>query len=125
MALPIPTIFQEKIDRTLGRQTPVWLDDIIVVTRGTKEEHTRKLYSARTKLENEGYRAHYNGNKGNIVATDSCKTVSGVALWQKQGSGDLKPIAFASRYSNDAEKKYSIGELELLAVVWGLERFTF
>ena len=53
----ISTIFQEKTDRTLGHQTPVWLDDIIVVTRGTKEEHTRKLYSVLTKLENEGYKA--------------------------------------------------------------------
>ena len=51
----IPTIFQEKIDRTLGHQTPVWVD-IIIVTRGTKE-HTRKLYSDPSKLENEGYRA--------------------------------------------------------------------
>ena len=49
----IPTIFQEKIDRTLGHQTPVWLDDIIIVTRGTKKEHTRKLYSVLSKLENE------------------------------------------------------------------------
>ena len=47
----IPTIFQEKIDRTLGHQTPVWLD-IVIVTRGTKEEHTRKLYSVLSKLEN-------------------------------------------------------------------------
>ena len=53
----IPTIFQKKIDRTLGHQTPVWLDDIIVVTRGTKVEHTRILYSVITRLENEGYRA--------------------------------------------------------------------
>ena len=53
----IPTIFQEKIDRTLGHQTPVWLDDIIIVTLGTKEEHTRKLYSVLTNLENEGYKA--------------------------------------------------------------------
>ena len=37
----------------------------------------------------------------------------------------MKPIAFASRYLNDAEKKYSIGELELLAEVRGLERFRF
>ena len=53
----IPTIFQEKIDRTLGHQIPVWLGAIIIVIRGTKEEHTRKLYSALSKLENEGYRA--------------------------------------------------------------------
>ena len=32
----IPTIFQEKIDRTLGNETPVWLNDIIITTRGTK-----------------------------------------------------------------------------------------
>ena len=53
----IPTIFQEKIDITWGHQTPVWLDDIIIVTRGTKEEHTRKLHSVLSKLDNEGYRA--------------------------------------------------------------------
>ena len=47
----IPTIFQEKIDRTLGNQTPVWLDDIIIVTRGTKEEHTRNIHSVLTKLK--------------------------------------------------------------------------
>ena len=52
-----PTIFQEKIDRTLGHQTPVWLDDIIIVTRLIKEEHTRKLHSVLSKLENEGRRA--------------------------------------------------------------------
>ena len=32
----IPTIFQEKIDRTLEYCTPAWLDDIIVVTRGNE-----------------------------------------------------------------------------------------
>ena len=36
-----------------------------------------------------------------------------------------KTEAFGSRYLNDTEKKYSIGELELLAVVWGLEKFRF
>ena len=53
----IPTIFQEKIDRTLGHQIPAWLDDIKIVTRGTKEQHTQKLESVPTKLENEGYKA--------------------------------------------------------------------
>ena len=48
-----------------------------------------------------------------------------MALWQKQNNGEIKPIAIAIRYLTDAEKKYSIGELELLAVVWVLERFRF
>ena len=214
----IPTIFQEKIDKTLGHQPLVWLDDIIIVTRGTKKEHTQNLYSVLTKLEDEGHRAskkrskfyqketiwlghtisqdgirpikektdainklesptntktlksflgalqyfakfipnlsektdsmrkllnkgtkwdwttdrysdfekikqdlttrpclsHFNGSKENIVTTDGCKTGLRVALWQKQGNGEFKPIAYASRYINDAEKKHSIGELELL-----------
>ena len=68
--------------------------------------------------------AHYNGNKENIVTTDARKTGLGIALWQKRGNNELNPIAFASHHLNDAEKK-SIGELEMLAVVWGLERFRF
>ena len=225
----ILNILQEKIDQTRSHQTPVWLNDIIVVTRGTKEQHTQKLESVLTKLENEGYKpskkkskfyqnetvclghtisqdgirpnkektdainklnpptntktlksfigamqyfakfipnlsektdnmgqllktgvkwewtedwntdfnnlkkelttqpclAHYNGNNKNIVTTVACNTGLGIALWQRQNNGELKAIAYASRYLNDAEKKYSIGELELLAVVWGLERFRF
>ena len=32
----------EKIDRTLEYSTPAWLDDIIVVTRGSRQEHAKK-----------------------------------------------------------------------------------
>ena len=35
---------------------PAWLDDIIVVTKGSKEEHMRELIDVLTKLENAGYR---------------------------------------------------------------------
>ena len=35
--------FQEKSDRTLEYSTPAWLDDIIAVTRGSKQDHERKL----------------------------------------------------------------------------------
>ena len=48
-------MFRMKIVKTLGHRTPVWLDDIIIVTRGTKEEHTRNLYSVLSKLENPQY----------------------------------------------------------------------
>ena len=69
--------------------------------------------------------AHYAKDKDNIVTTDASTTGLGITLWQKQDDGNTKPIAFGSRYLNDTEKKYSIGELELLAVVWGLEKLRF
>ena len=56
----IPTIFQEKIDQTLENKHPAWLDDILVVTKGTKEQHKRELIDVLTKLENAGYRLSEN-----------------------------------------------------------------
>ena len=53
----IPTIFQEKIDRTLEYCTPAWLNDIIVVTQGNKQDHEKKLFDVLNKLEKTGYRA--------------------------------------------------------------------
>ena len=35
------------------------------------------------------------------------------------------PIAYASRFLNNLEKRYSTNELELLAVVWALEHFKY
>ena len=56
----IPTIFQEKTDKTLENKHPAWLDDILVVTKGKKEQHKRELIDALTKLENAGYRLSEN-----------------------------------------------------------------
>ena len=53
----IRTIFQEKIDPTLGYCTPAWLEDIIIVTRGHKQDHEKKLFDVLNKLEKAGYRA--------------------------------------------------------------------
>ena len=53
----IPTIFQEKIDRTLEYCTPGWLHDVIVVIRGNKQDHEKKLFDVLNKLEKAGYRA--------------------------------------------------------------------
>ena len=53
----IPTIFQEKTDRALEYSIPALLDDIIVVTRGNKQEHKKKLFDVLSKLEKAGYRA--------------------------------------------------------------------
>ena len=57
----IPRIFQEKIDRTLGHQTPVWLDDIIIVTR----RFQRSLGVHHQKLSRTNH-----GASGNVKVKD-------------------------------------------------------
>ena len=61
-------------------------------------------------------------DRDNIVTTDASKIGLGITLWQKQSDGEIKPIEFGSRYLNESKGKNSIEELELLAVVWGLEK---
>ena len=53
----VPTIFQEKIDRTLEYCSPAWLDYILVVTRGSRQDHEKKLFDVLNKLEKADYRA--------------------------------------------------------------------
>ena len=47
----IPTKFQEKIHRALEYYTPTCLYEIIVVTRGNKEGHEKKLRRAEKKFK--------------------------------------------------------------------------
>ena len=54
----IPTIFQERIDKTLELKHPAWLDDIIIVTKGTVEKHGTEIKETMKKLEEAGYRLH-------------------------------------------------------------------
>ena len=52
----ISTIFQERIDKTLDFKHPAWLDAIIIVTKGSIEQHEMKVKEAMKKLEMAGYR---------------------------------------------------------------------
>ena len=64
--------------------------------------------------------AHFDPKKDNYVTTDACNTGLGAKLWQKEGE-IFRPIAFASRFLTDCEKKYAINELELQGALWRLE----
>lgn len=57
-----------------------------------------------------------------IITTDASKEAISAVLSQGEIGNDL-PIAFASRTLIDAETRYSATELELLAIVWGVEYF--
>ena len=57
------------------------------------------------------------------VKCDASHSGLGASLEQQKTEGEWVPIAFASRYLNIQEMKYSTNELELLAVVWSIDRF--
>ena len=69
--------------------------------------------------------ARYAKDKDNIRTTDASKTCLGIAIWLKQTDRVLKLMAFGSRLLNDSEKNGSVGELELLAIVWRLQKLRF
>ena len=51
------TYIPKKIDRTFGYCTPAWLNDIIIVTRGNKQDHEKKLFDILNEWKKAGYRA--------------------------------------------------------------------
>ena len=46
----IPTIFPERIDKTLEFKQLAWLDDIITVTKGNIEDHETEVNDTMKKL---------------------------------------------------------------------------
>ena len=86
------------------------------------DEHTEAFNKLKQDIKKLPGSARYNAESENIIRTDASTKGLEATLWQKK-NGELKPIGFASRFLSDTEKKYAINELELLAVVWGLEHF--
>ena len=71
------------------------------------EEQNADFNDLKRELTTQPRLAHYNGSKDNILTTDACNTGLGKALRQRQNNGELKAIAYASRYLNDAVKYIS------------------
>ena len=65
---------------------------------------------------------HFDINRDTGIVCDASHNGLGAVLEQLNSDG-WRPISFASRYLNKAEKNYSTNELEMLAVVWGPEYF--
>ena len=66
---------------------------------------------------------HYDQGRNSRVKCDVSHSGLGAALEQEIENDVWVPIAFASRFLNDQEKKYSTNELELLVIVWSCELF--
>ena len=66
---------------------------------------------------------HFDTSKGSRVKCDANHIGLGACLTQEVEPGVWAPTAFASRFLENAEVKYSTNELELLAIVWASEHF--
>ena len=86
------------------------------------EEHEKAFRRVNKEVKKEAELTHFKRNKELRIICDASKQGLGAVLQQK-GKEGWKPISYASRFLTDLEAKYSINELELLAVVWSAEHF--
>ncbi|KAL7297648.1 hypothetical protein TKK_0009316 [Trichogramma kaykai] len=66
---------------------------------------------------------HPRQDRGYVLFTDASQKALGSALCQEIEPGDMRIIYMASRTLKGAELNYYTTELELLAILWALEKF--
>ena len=67
---------------------------------------------------------HFDQHPDTRIVCDASTTGLGAALEQHSPEGWVA-VAYASRFLNSLEEKYSVNELELLGVVWAIELFKY
>ncbi|XP_063953999.1 uncharacterized protein K02A2.6-like [Lytechinus pictus] len=82
------------------------------------ENHQRAMDDIRDQICESATLRYFDPNKESIVQVDASSRGLGATLLQ-----DGEPIAFASKALSDAETRYANIEREMLAVVFGCERF--
>ena len=87
------------------------------------DEHTVLFDAINEAVANITKVKHYDANRETRVKCDASHDGLGATLEQQNDEGLWVPISFASRYLNSQEKKFSTNELELLAVVWAVDRY--
>ena len=80
-------------------------------------EKVKTLISAETVL------THYDPDLPVRLACDSSAHGLGAVISHVMENGEERPIAFASRSLNSAEKNYAKIHKEALAIIWGVKKF--
>ena len=76
----------------------------------------------KTEMASENVLALYDPEKETTVSSDTSSFGLGAVLMQKQPSGELRPVAYASRSITVTERRYAQIEKKALAITWALER---
>ncbi|GFU95054.1 retrovirus-related Pol polyprotein from transposon 17.6 [Trichonephila clavipes] len=112
--------FQRAIDIILqpviGRFVSVYMDDVYYIS--IVHRPSRSFSSDQTHTNGGTDFAIANFSEQFNLFTDASGVGIGAVLQQNQ-----KPIAFASRTLNKAERNYTVTERECLAVIWALNKF--
>ena len=88
------------------------------------DTHTEAFDKIKAQIQSITENKHFDTNKQTRVRCDASKKRIGACLELKH-ENTWKPVAYASRFLNKLEERYSTNELELLAVVWSLEHFKY
>ena len=86
-------------------------------------EHENAFVKINDEIEEVVELSHFKRNQETRIICNASKQGLGAVLQQSQTNGEWRPICFASRSLSDFESKYSINELELLAIMWAVEHF--
>ena len=89
-----------------------------------KESHTSALEKIKAEISKITEKKHFDKQRHTRLNCDASHTGLGAVLEQHYPEGWF-PIAYASRFLNEAEMKYSTNELELLSVVWATNHFKY
>ena len=88
------------------------------------EKHEKAFKEVNEKVKKITELPHFKRqNKLRIICDASKKGLGAVLQQSEEKENCWKPIAYASRFLTNFEEKYSINELELIAVVWSVEHF--
>ena len=87
-------------------------------------EHETHFQAIKNKVANATENTHYNPHLETRIKCDASRAALGAALEQCSPTG-WHTVAFASRFLNSNEERYSVNELELLGVVWSVEYFKY
>lgn len=98
-----------------------------LLKKGVKWSWTHEHNNAFTKIKNclasEQVLAHYNHSAKLILTVDASPCGLGAILSQVEADGAERPISFASRTLNSAEKNYSQIQKEATAIIFGVRRY--